>query len=76
MSSGEFRSVTNGWPSGTRRKVSLTADVYRFLREVYGYEFSVPLGVGVKVARNWAQTKIEESWNVWPDGKENYTIKE
>jgi DNA polymerase I-like protein with 3'-5' exonuclease and polymerase domains len=57
-------------------KVSLTTDVYRFLREVYGYEFSVPLGVGVKVARNWAQTKTEEAWNVWPDGKETYTIKE
>jgi DNA polymerase I-like protein with 3'-5' exonuclease and polymerase domains len=57
-------------------KVSLTTDVYRFLREVYGYEFSVPLGVGIKVARNWAQTKTEESWNVWPDGREVYTIKE
>lgn len=57
-------------------KVSLTTDVYRFLREVYGYEFSVPLGVGVKVARNWAQTKTEYAWNVWPDGKETYSIKE
>jgi DNA polymerase I-like protein with 3'-5' exonuclease and polymerase domains len=57
-------------------KVSLTTDVYRFLREVYGYEFSVPLGVGVKVARNWAQSKQEFSWNVWPDGNEVHTVKE
>lgn len=57
-------------------KVSLTTDVYRFLEEVYDYKFRVPLGVGVKVARNWAQTKTEFSWNVWPDGKETYQIKE
>lgn len=57
-------------------KVSLTTDVYRFLEEVYDYKFVVPLGVGVKVSRNWAQTKTEYSWNVWPDGKETYQVKE
>lgn len=57
-------------------KQALTTDVYRFLREVYDYEFVVPLGVGVKTARNWAQTKQEHAWNVWPDGRETYTLKE
>lgn len=57
-------------------KVSLTTDVYNFLREVYNYEFQVPLGVGVKVAKNWGKAPVEEVWSVWPDGKETYERKE
>lgn len=52
-------------------KLSLTYDVFRFLREVYGYNWdSVPLGVGIKVARNWGEAKVEVAYDVWPDGRE------
>lgn len=51
-------------------KQCLTTDVYRFLERVYGYCFKVPLGLGIKVSRNWGYTKEEDSWNVWPDGRE------
>lgn len=56
-------------------KQALTHDVFRFLRDVYGYEFSVPLGVGIKIARNWAQSKTEYSWDVTPEGIETYKEK-
>lgn len=56
-------------------KQALTTDVYNFLRDVYRYEFSVPLGVGVKVSKNWGASKEEEVWAVWPDGKETYVKK-
>lgn len=51
-------------------KQSLTYDVYEFLRTVYKYEFRVPLGVGIKVSRNWGDSKTELKYNVWPDGRE------
>lgn len=57
-------------------KHTLTTDVYNFLRNVYHYEFHVPLGVGVKVSNNWGAAKIEEIWTVYPDGKEVYQRKE
>lgn len=57
-------------------KQCLTTDVYNFLREVYNYHFRVPLGVGVKVAKNWGASKEEHVWSVWPDGKETYELKE
>lgn len=57
-------------------KHCLTTDVYNFLREVYHYEFKVPLGVGVKVAKNWGSATIEEIWTVNPDGTESYQRKE
>lgn len=57
-------------------KVCMTTDVYGFLAAVYDYDFTVPLGVGVKVAKNWGATNVEEIWAVWPDGKETYTCKE
>lgn len=56
-------------------KEALTTDVYTFLKEVYKYEFSVPLGVGVKVAKNWGQAEVEKIWSVWPDGTETYKEK-
>lgn len=56
-------------------KVALTTDVYNFLREVYGYEFSIPLGVGCHQGKYWGDGK-EQIWEVWPDGREKYTEKE
>lgn len=56
-------------------KQALTYDVFNFLRDVYGYEFTVPLGVGVKLSRNWGKSDTEYVWNVFPDGKETYKEK-
>lgn len=56
-------------------KQSLTTDVYKFLADVYNYQFKVPLGVGVKVGKNWGQSKEEHVWSVWPSGKETYEVK-
>lgn len=55
-------------------KISLTDDVFRFLRDVYDYQFTTVLGVGIKAARNWGYTKKEVKYNVAPDG--SYTRKE
>lgn len=55
-------------------KQSLTDDVYRYLREIYDYEFVTPLGVGVKSSRNWGTATTESVWNVFPDG--TFTFKE
>lgn len=57
-------------------KVALTTDVYSFLKEVYEYQFTVPLGVGVKVAKHWGASKTEEVWAVSPDGEETYQKKD
>lgn len=57
-------------------KQCLTEDVYKFLSDVYNYQFSVPLGVGVKVAKNWGASKEEHVWSVWPDGRETYEKKD
>lgn len=54
---------------------SFTHDVYSFLREVYGYEFSVPLGIGVKVGRRWGEGEVEKIWDVFPNGREVYKEK-
>ena len=43
-------------------------DVYTYLREVYDYEFTVPLGCGVTVGTHWSEG-AEESYNIWPNGK-------
>lgn len=51
-------------------KKSLTSDVYEYLRRVYKYEFTVPLGFGAKISRNWADTKDEVKMDVFPDGRE------
>lgn len=56
-------------------KVCMTTDVYNFLRNVYKYDFKVPLGVGFKVAKNWGATNVEEIHDVWPDGRETYKVK-
>jgi DNA polymerase I-like protein with 3'-5' exonuclease and polymerase domains len=56
-------------------KIALTYDVYDFLDKVYDYKFSAPLGVGIKVARHWGDTKHEKTWSVWPDGREQFKEK-
>lgn len=56
-------------------KRCLTTDVYDFLREVYRYDFKVPLGVGVKVSKNWGTADVEKVWSVWPSGEESYKEK-
>lgn len=57
-------------------KQCLTYDVYQFLRDVYSYEFTVPLGVGMKSSRHWGAGDIEKVWDVWPDGRERYQEKD
>lgn len=47
---------------------AFTHDVYKYLYEIYDYEFRVPLGCGVTVGTHWSEGK-EESYNVWPHGK-------
>jgi DNA polymerase I-like protein with 3'-5' exonuclease and polymerase domains len=42
-------------------------DTYEYLKEIYGYQFEVPLGCGVTVGTHWSEGD-EESYNVWPDG--------
>lgn len=50
-------------------KQSFTHDVYKFLDVVYGLDFNVPLGVGLKIGEYLGEGK-EESYNVWKDGRE------
>lgn len=57
-------------------KTALTTDVYNFLRDVYKYDFKVPLGVGSKSSRHWGEAKKETVWEVWPDGRERFTEKD
>lgn len=59
----------------TIAKQSLTTDVYKYLDEVYSYSFKVPLGLGVKLSRNWSDTKQERTWSVFPDGTEYFEEK-
>lgn len=50
-------------------KQAFTLDVYNYLSVVYGMEFNVPLGIGVKVGTHWGTGK-EQAFNIWPDGRE------
>jgi DNA polymerase I-like protein with 3'-5' exonuclease and polymerase domains len=56
-------------------KQCLTTDVFNHLREVYKYAFEVPLGVGIKIARNWGATKTETVYSVWPNGEFTRKVK-
>ena len=57
-------------------KQSMTYDVYAYLQEAYNYDFDwVPLGLGVKVAKWWGDSKEEETWDVSFDGHESYKRK-
>ena len=57
-------------------KICLTTDVYDYLRTIYKYEFTVPLGAGVKVGSHWGEAPFEEIWDVFPDGREVYKKKD
>lgn len=41
-------------------------DVYFYLNTVYGLEFNVPLGTGIKISNHWGDTKEEETTAVEP----------
>ena len=57
-------------------KQAATYDVYNYLDAVYNYKFDwVPLGIGVKVAKSWGRTSIEETWDVEYSGEERYQLK-
>jgi DNA polymerase I-like protein with 3'-5' exonuclease and polymerase domains len=43
-------------------------DVYKYLDDVYGYTFTVPLGCGITIGTHWSEG-AEESYNIWPNGK-------
>jgi hypothetical protein len=47
---------------------AFTTDVYNYLRVVYGLEFNVPLGIGMKAGTHWGTGK-ESAFNIWPDGR-------
>lgn len=58
-------------------KYAFTTDVYNFFKEVYHYEFTTcPLGVGMKSGTHWGKSSKEEIWDIWPDGRERYTVEE
>jgi DNA polymerase I-like protein with 3'-5' exonuclease and polymerase domains len=56
-------------------KQALTYDVYNYLRDIYNYQFAVPLGLGTKVGTHWGDSKEEVVTDVWPDGRERVQIK-
>lgn len=47
---------------------AFTTDVYNYLSKVYGMEFNVPLGIGMKAGTHWGTGK-ESAFNIWPDGR-------
>lgn len=51
-------------------KQCFTTDVYAYLERVYGLDFRVPLGVGIKVADHWGDSKDEIAFDVYKDGRE------
>lgn len=56
-------------------KQCLTEDVFNHLRDVYHYNFKVPLGVGIKVGRNWGQSPEEVIYSTMPDGSFTRKVK-
>jgi hypothetical protein len=49
--------------------MSFTRHVYEYLSKVYGMDFKVPLGVGIKIGERLGEGP-EESWNIYKDGRE------
>jgi len=49
---------------------AFTTAVYNYLERVYGMDFDVPLGVGLKIGTHWG-TGEEQSFNVYRDGRIN-----
>lgn len=56
-------------------KTAMTYDVYKFLDEVYDYQFRVPLGFGCKTGTHWGEADHEFKWDVWPDGNERLQVE-
>lgn len=54
---------------------SSTHDVFRFLNEVYHFEFTVPLGVSLQIGKAWDVSDKEFIWNVTPSGEVSYKEK-
>jgi DNA polymerase I-like protein with 3'-5' exonuclease and polymerase domains len=46
---------------------SFGADVYSYLKTVYGMDFDITLGAGIKLGKHWGEG-IEESYNMPPAG--------
>lgn len=44
-------------------------DVYKYLHKVYGIEFNVPLGTGIKISKYWSDTKKEVKTTIDPPWK-------
>lgn len=56
-------------------KQAMTHDVYDTLEWLYDYRFQVPLGFGVKSAKNWGAGKEEWKWDVWSNGDERLQVE-
>jgi len=50
-------------------KQTFTLDVYNYLDRVYGLDFNVPLGIGLKIGTHWG-TGTEMAFNIYKDGRE------
>jgi hypothetical protein len=48
---------------------AFTTDVYAYLQSVYGLDFDVPLGAGIKVGTHLGEGK-EKAIDVYPDGRQ------
>lgn len=52
-----------------------THDVFRFLNDVYNYQFTVPLGVSCVIGPAWDVGDVEMVWDVSHDGSVKYKEK-
>ena len=55
---------------------AMTKGARQFLRDVYGYDLNVQLGIGAKVATHWSDTKEERSLEYTTDGRWVEVVKE
>lgn len=63
------------WNEETMR-ICFTDMVYKVLDSIYSYKFMTALGMGSKVARHWGDTKVEVTYNCFPDGTFTRSIKD
>lgn len=54
-------------------KRCFTDDVYAYLERVYGMDFRVPLGCGIKIGTHWGSGE-EVQFNVWKTGKQQRKV--
>lgn len=55
---------------------ALTHDVFKYLKEIYDYDFICPLKIGIKTGTHWGEADVEKLWIVNPkDGSETYKEK-